>query len=165
MEVRASISFLGFKNRPYEFSITRRFPVFIIPKITVLDLKLKKFGLRHTKMVATIQIENPCALLYRFRETSYKMNIDTSRLVSGTIDSAIVIPAFGKTVIDIPADISIAQGIEGLFDNWFRSGTTGYTLWMETRLISEHDIIKDSKMIIEAGGTLKDLKELRKEKS
>ncbi len=74
IEGNANISFLIFKNKPYQFSFSKRLPLYIIPKLTVEKISFKKVGLKHSEIVLSVQIENPNVFPYNFKQTSYKIN-------------------------------------------------------------------------------------------
>jgi LEA14-like dessication related protein len=162
VRVKSFIALPVLKDKTYEASVSKRLPVFIVPEFNIMDVDFKKLGLKHTRTVVTIGINNPCAFTYKFKSVHYKVNIDTARLVSGTIPDSIVIPSFGKTSIDIPVDMSIGKGIGALFDNWFRSSTTTYSVYMDALIVAEDNFIRDSKVVIEAEGKLNEIKALQK---
>lgn len=134
-------------------------PLYIVPKVKVEKIKIKEFGFKHSQIILTIEIDNPNVFPYNFKETSYKIKIDNDQLVSGTIDNTINIPAKGKTIINLPADVSLNEAIETGFDSWFNSANTEYSLFFNTKIVADDSAIKDSQVILEAKGILEDLKE------
>jgi LEA14-like dessication related protein len=164
IRVKSYIALPMLKDKTYEVSMKRRLPVFIIPRVEIRDLDLKTLGLKHTKSVITIGIDNPCAITYRLKSIHYKVNIDTGRLASGTIPGNMIIPAFGQASVDVPVDVNIGKGAETLFDNWFRSSSTVYSVYVDAMIMAEDNFIKDSKVILEAEGKLKEIKALRKQR-
>jgi LEA14-like dessication related protein len=155
----ADVSILIFKNHSYHFNYSKILPVFVIPRVKVVNYKIEKLGLKHSRLLLNVQIENDNGFPYAFKETSYNIEMDHDHLASGKIDSTINVIANGRTMVNIPVDLSLAEALETKYDSWFHSSTTKYYVLFKAKIVSENNSIEDSRLIMEAKGTLKDLKE------
>jgi len=159
IEGNADLNFLLLKNTPYHFNFSKKLPLYIIPKLAVEKIRVKKIGLKHTQLLINCSIHNRNVFPYNFKETVYEIKINGSHLVDGKIDSTINIPAHSKVEITLPADVSLIKALEAGFDSWFKSATTEYDLYFAAKIVADDNAIKDSKVILEAKGKLKDLKQ------
>jgi hypothetical protein len=92
----------------------------------------------------------------------YHFNVEGDELNSGALEQMISIPAKGYSDFTIPANVSLMEAVETMFDSWFRAGRTEYSLYLKTIIVSENRSVNNSKLILEATGNLRDLKEARK---
>jgi len=154
----ALISFLTFKDKPYEFTFTRRAPAYIIPKLVVEKIKVEKLRLKHSKILIKVTIVNSNNMAFDFKQTHYKMQMDKDHLIEGSLEEVVHIPARGKVTIDLISDLSLKEALEAGFDYLLNASNTDYSLYFETKIVSDNKSIKDSQFIMEATGKLKDLK-------
>lgn len=148
---------IPFKDGPLNLEFSRKAPVFIIPKIKLKDVKLKKVGLNESKAIFTAEIINPNPIPFKYKETSYKVKIDNDKLMEGKMDQAVIIPKYGKEEIEMPVEVSLKEAGETVFKMLTDPKDVDYKFTLNTILISETNMIKDSKLLLEDEGKLKEL--------
>lgn len=155
----ALVSFLLFKDWPYHFDYSKNLPLYIVPEIEIKKIKLKKLGLKQSRILLTVQIKSFNTFPYMFKKTSYDIKVNGYHLASGKIDNTITIPPRSTIDLDVFADVSTSGAVETQIDYWFDASDTEYALVLESTIVAEDTVIKDSKIIVEAKGVLKDLKD------
>lgn len=155
----ALVSFLWFKDRPYHFDYSKNLPLYIVPEIEIKKIKLKKLGLKQSRILLTVQIRNFNTFPYMFEKTSYDIKVNGDHLASGKMDNTITIPPRSTIDLDMFVDVSISGAVETQIDYWFYASDTEYALVLESTIVAEDNVIKDSKIVVEAKGILKDLKD------
>lgn len=145
------------KGEPIDFEMEKRLPLYKIPKAKFEKLKIEKLGLNNTKVIIQTKIENPNVFPFKFKETIFKVNIDKDELMKGSIDTVVNIPAKGKVDLNLPAEISIKEVGETAFEMLLKPGDVDYSFYLETKLVSEDNSLKNSLITMEGQGKLQDL--------
>ncbi|HYG39325.1 MAG TPA: LEA type 2 family protein [Cytophagales bacterium] len=145
------------KGEPIDFEMEKRLPLYKIPKAKFEKLKIEKLGLNNTKVIIQTKIENPNVFPFKFKETIFKVNIDKDELMKGNIDTVVNIPAKGKVDLNLPAEISIKEVGETAFEMLLKPGDVDYSFYLETKLVSEDNSLKNSLITMEGQGKLQDL--------
>jgi LEA14-like dessication related protein len=145
------------KDDPIELEFSKKGPVFIIPRMKVKGVKIKKFGLNESKAIFTAEVENPNPIPFQYKQTSYKVKIDKDKLMEGKMDQPIIIPKYGKEEIEMPVEVSLKETGETIFKMLVKPGDVDYKFSFETTLIAESNMLKESKLFLEDEGKLKEL--------
>jgi LEA14-like dessication related protein len=149
------------KDKYYKFNYTMRLPSLVIPDVKISKIKISRLGIKHTHLTFAAKINNPNVFSINFRHMKYRINLNKDTLATGEIDSLISIKAKSEVTINVPVDLSIKEAAGGVYDYILKSDNTTYFFWMSAVIVSEYNSIKNSKMIIENNGTLKEIKELQ----
>jgi LEA14-like dessication related protein len=148
---------IPFKDGPLNLDYAIKAPAFVIPKMKVKGLEIKKFGLKESKAIFKTEIENPNPIPFEFKNTSYKVKIDKDKLLEGKIDTAVIIPRYSKKILDFPVEVSLSEAGEAVFRLLVKPSDTDYYFSFKTKLISKSNMLRDSKLFLEDEGKLKDL--------
>jgi LEA14-like dessication related protein len=148
---------IPFKDGPINLDYAIKAPAFVIPKVKVKGVEVKKIGLKESKAVFKAEIDNPNPIPFEYKNTTYKVKIDKDKLMEGKIDTAVIIPKYSKKVLDFPVEISLKETGETIFKMLLKPKDVDYYFNFKTTLISKSNMLKDSKMFIEDEGKLKEL--------
>lgn len=164
IEARLFTDIAFLKNQPINLEFAKKLPLYKIPEAKLQHVKVEKLGLNRTKLLLTVQLENPNVFDYKFKETAFQINIDKDKLAEGRVDQAINIPAGQKESIDIPLEVDVKEVGETAFNLLFKPNEVDYYFAFKTELVADKNTFKDSKVVMEDRGKLKDLVKLLKGK-
>ena len=154
----AAVSLLFIRNKHYRFDFSKTLPVLVLPKLKMVKYKIEKLGLKHSRLIVSLQVENENGFPYKFKDADYRIEMDGDRLASGKINRTVEVKAYSKTLIDVPVDLSLEEAIETKYDSWFHSSTTEYYVLVQAKIVSNNTSLNDSDFILEARGKLNELK-------
>ncbi|MFI5171886.1 MAG: LEA type 2 family protein [Chitinophagales bacterium] len=150
------------KNKPREVTVTRYLPLLILPKIKIEDIKIEKAGFKSTNIIVTTRIINKNNFSFSMKDIYYKVQIKGDEITEGEIDEVITIPAMDSVTIKIPVEIKVKEIATSLPDLIFNKDDTEYSFYSELKIVADHNSIRDSKVIIESEGNVKEITDLRK---
>ena len=162
-----SLPFL--KDRPLDFEITKKLPLYRIPEVKLLDADLDKLGLNQTKFTVKMEITNDNVFAYRFRDMYYKMTLNGEEFTEGSVPQVINIPAQGKATVDVPVEIKPGEAIQTGVRLLDKSKENTYTFEFQAKIVDQDNdkTFKDSKIRLQSSGDLRQLlreaKEMAKE--
>jgi LEA14-like dessication related protein len=149
------------KDKFHHFNYTVRKPAFRIPKAALTKIKVKKVGMKHTKLLTDVTIINNNVFDMDFKKMKYQVFIGGDSLATGSIDSTISLKAHSETKLTLPVDLNLKEAAEGAFDLLLKADKTQYRFTMQSTIVSDFNSLKNSKMWIETEGPLKEIKDLR----
>ncbi|MGV3586019.1 MAG: LEA type 2 family protein [Adhaeribacter sp.] len=143
--------------------IEKRLPVIRIPEIKVTDIKMKDVGLRGATMVVETSIKNKNVYPMRFTDMNYRVQVDNNGWMEGSKPGTINIPAKSTAPLTIPLEIKLKEMGKNALD-LIRKGTdVHYDLRMNTKLASDAQVLKESKISLTSSGKLKTVVDAVKE--
>lgn len=148
---------LPFLKEPIDFNVEKRLPLYRIPKTKFEKAKVEKLGLNETKVNIEAQIENPNVFPFKFKNTFFKVMIDKDKLMEGEIDSTVNIPAHGKVDLNLPVELNLKETGETVFEMLTKPKEVDYSFYFETKIASDENTLKNSQVIMEGQGKLRDL--------
>jgi LEA14-like dessication related protein len=157
IEARLFTDIAFLQNKPIDLEFAKVLPLYKIPEAKLQNIKLEKLGLNRTKLLLTAEVENPNVFPYKFKDTAFQFNIDKDKVVEGTVDKPIVIPPRQKEKIEIPVEIDVKEVGQTAFNLLFKPEEVDYYFIFRTKLIADKNTIKDSKVVMEDQGKLKEL--------
>jgi LEA14-like dessication related protein len=101
-----------FKDKPLNLSFSKKMPAYIMPDVKLVDTDLDKLGLNQTKLTAKVEIKNYNAMPMRVKQTTYRINLEGKEFAEGRIDTMINIPANGTTVLELPMEVTLKEGLK-----------------------------------------------------
>ena len=143
--------------------LEKRLPLIRIPEIHVTDIKMKDVGLRGATMVVETSIKNENGFPIRFSDMNYRVQVDNNGWMEGSKPGTVNIPAKGATTMTIPMDIKLKEMGKNALD-LIRKGTdVHYDFRMNTKLASDAQVLKESKIALNSSGKLKTVVDAVKE--
>ena len=143
--------------------IEKRLPVIRIPEIKVTDIKMKDVGLRGATMVVETSVRNKNVYPIRFTDMNYRVQVDNNGWMEGSKPGTVNIPAKGTATLTIPLEIKLKEMGKNALD-LIRKGTdVHYDLRMNTKLASDAQVFKESKISLNSSGQLKTVVDAVKE--
>jgi len=161
VEGRIFLSLPILKDKFHRFTITRRLPAMRIPEVALTKIQVKKFGLKHSKLMINAKINNPNVFTVNLKKLKYQVYMDDDSLADGMIDTLISLRAKEEVPVTIPVDLSLKEAAEAGWDLIFNSEKTRYRFTMQTTVGSEYNMLKNSKLRVESEGSLKEIKDLK----
>jgi LEA14-like dessication related protein len=120
--------------------------------------------MNRTKLLLTMELENPNVFDYKFQETAFQLNIDKDKLAEGGVDKVINIPASQKESLDIPLEVDVEEVGETALNLLFKPQEVDYYFVFKTELVADKNTFKDSQVVMEDRGKLNHLVKLLKGK-
>ncbi len=161
-QVYTQLPFL--KDKPLNLEFSKELPLYRIPKVKLLDTDLNKLGLKETRILCTVEVTNPNVFAYRFRETTYRVTLDGKEFAEGSIDSTVNIPANGKSVLKLPMEVTLKEGLKAGFNMVTKPDEVDYGFTFRTKLVdkNKNNTLHNSRMVMTSKGKLQDIIEAGK---
>jgi LEA14-like dessication related protein len=163
IEARLFTDIAFLKDQPIDLEFARDLPLYKIPEAKLQHVKVEKLGLNRTRLLLSVQVENPNVFLYKIKDIAFQLNIDKDKVAQGSVDEAVVIPPGQKRTIDIPLEVDIKEVGETAFNLIFKPKEVDYYFVVKAELAADKNTFKDSKVMLEDRGKLKDLVKQLKE--
>jgi LEA14-like dessication related protein len=141
----------------------RYLPLIKIPKIAIENIRVHKLGVSNTAVSISIALYNPNVFAFGFKDMNYKVRINEDNTIEGNMPESVWAPARDTTKFTIQSDIDLKDAAENIVDYLLKPAKSSYTIRSEMKIISKHEMIENSKMILTASGTLKEIKEIQKD--
>ncbi len=156
-QVYTDLPFL--KDKPLNLTFSKKMPAYIIPDVKLVDTDLNKLGLNETKMTAKVEIKNHNAMPFRIKQTTYRINLEGKEFAEGRIDTMINIPANGKTVLELPMQVTLKEGIKAGVKMLTKPEEVDYSFSFRTRLVDAkgNNTFENSRMVMTGQGKMSEL--------
>jgi LEA14-like dessication related protein len=143
--------------------VEKRLPLIRIPEIHVTDIKMKDVGLKGATMVVETSIRNRNGFPIRFTDMNYRVQVDNNGWMEGSKPGTVNIPAKDATTMTIPMEVTLKEMGKNAID-LIRKGTdVHYDFRMNTKLASDAQVLKESKIALSSSGKLKTVVDAVKE--
>jgi LEA14-like dessication related protein len=143
--------------------VEKRLPLIRIPEIHVTDIKMKDVGFKGATMVVETAVKNENVFPIRFSDMNYRVQVDNNGWMEGSKPGTINIPAKGATTMTIPMEVELKEMGKNALD-LIRKGTdVHYDFRMNTKLASDAQVLKESKIALNSSGKLKTVVDAVKE--
>ena len=148
-----------FKDKPLNLTFSKKMPAYIMPDVKLVDTDLDKLGLNKTKMTDKVEIQNYNAMPYRFKQTAYRINLEGKEFAVGHIDTMINVPANGKTVLELPMEVTLKEGIKAGVKMLTKPEEVDYSFSFRTKLVDQkgNKTFQDSRMVMTGQGKMNEL--------
>jgi LEA14-like dessication related protein len=142
-------------ERAFHFARSTRAPAFKMLDIKVENVRLGKLGLNESKVDAKIRLTNPNVFPIQIKNAQYTLAVGEDARAEGQLQEVVRLPP-GQTV-PIETSTTIRQGgklaLKFLFD---RKGTP-FRLDYRGELLTDSELLEDSRMALRVEGTLDEL--------
>ena len=161
-QVHTDLPFL--KDKPLNLTFSKKMPAYIIPDVKLVDTDLNKLGLNQTKMTAKVEINNPNAMPFRIKQTTYRINLEGKEFAEGRIDTLINIPANGKTVLELPMEVTLKEGLKAGVKMLTKPEEVDYSFSFRTKLVDQkgNNTFENSRMVMTGQGKMNELLDVAK---
>ncbi|MCC9137421.1 LEA type 2 family protein [Pontibacter silvestris] len=135
--------------------IEKRLPLVRPPEIEVADIGVEDVGFSGATLKTEIIVTNKNAFSFGFRDMYYAVQLDNNESVEGSKPGTVNIPAKGSTSVTIPAEINFKEMGKNLIDLIRKGDDIQYSFNMNTELISDSEVLENSKIKLSSSGKLK----------
>ncbi|QCR22557.1 LEA type 2 family protein [Pontibacter sp. SGAir0037] len=135
--------------------IEKRLPLIYPLKLEVADIGVENLSFSGATLKTDIVIRNKNAFALGFRDMSYSVQLEDNESVDGSKPGTVNIPPKSSTTISIPAEVNFKEMGKNLIDLIRKGDDVQYNFQLNTELISESDILQNSKINLNASGSLK----------
>lgn len=144
-------------------SVEKRLPLIRIPEIEIKDLQVNDLGLSGAKLNVEALVKNKNVFPISFRDMDYSVEIEENDPVEGHKPGTVHIPAKGAATITVPAELDLKEMGKSLVDLIRKGGDVSYNFDMNTEMVSDAEIMKDSEIRLNASAKLKTVVDAVKE--
>lgn len=147
----------------FDLKVEKKLPLVTVPEIKITDLKVTNLKFKGATMQVAAAVKNRNVFSISFKDMSYTVQIEDNEAVEGSKPGTVKIPAKGTANFTIPVQLSFKEMGKTLIDLIKEGKDVNYDLKLRTELISDSDILKDSKINLSSSGKLKTLVDAAKE--
>jgi LEA14-like dessication related protein len=147
------------KERKFTFNETKRLPAFRLLKIHPKDLDVKKFQLKKSMVNMDVVIENPNLFPFKMKDAEYGVTLGKELVMAASIAGVTNIPA--KSIVKVPVQMEIKNKQMGkLMWKTLTKDETPFAVDFVCKIVSDNEMLNNSKMAMRTNGKLSDLKKL-----
>lgn len=121
-------------------------PTYELSALRFVEVDMEKLNLE-----VDLKIINPNYLALEFNNVNYQLNIDSRRVLSGTLSESIMVPARGDITVSIPLSVDVNKLASGAL-NLMMNRRVKYQL--NTNLVSQVPILEKTSFQIQKAGEL-----------
>lgn len=148
--------------RKFRINETKTLPALREIHVKAGKMNFDKMGLKNTELSMSVNVENHNSFPIQMKEGVYDLEIEHGIELHGSTQKTVNIPAKGSGTIDMDINTKTLK-LPKLGWKWlFREHRTHYKMKFSCVVISDSEIMKNSKMKIRDEGTLDDLKQITK---
>lgn len=136
-------------------SVEKQLPLIRIPEVEIKDLDVNDLGLSGATLNVEALVKNKNVFPISFRDMDYSVEIEDNDPVEGHKQGTVHIPAKGSATITIPAELNLKEMGKSLVDLIRKGDEVSYNFDMNTEMVSDSEIMEDSKIKLNASGKLK----------
>jgi len=145
------------KHKPLRYDETVRGPSFLIPDMTLERIQTEHVGLKNMSFNMIAKVYNPNTYPFKFKQMSYRMDVNGETLAQGRVDSLVNIPAKDTATVITPVELKPSKAFASLYALLFKPADTQYAYSFECKTVSNSKMIDNSRMAFSAKGNLKDV--------
>lgn len=142
--------------------IEKRLPLLLPPEIKITDIGIEDVGFSGATLKTDVVITNKNATAFAFRDMNYSVKLEDNEAVEGNKPGTVNIPAKGTTTISIPAELDFKEMGKSLIDLIRKGDDIRYNFNLNTELVSDAEVLENSKINLSASGKLKSAVEAAK---
>jgi LEA14-like dessication related protein len=147
------------KERRFTFDETKRLPAFRLPKMHSEDLDIKKLQWTKSTVNMDVIIENPNLFPFKMKDAEYGVTLGKELVMGASIKGVTDIPA--KSTVKVPVQMEIKNKQMGKL-RWktLVKDETPFAVDFVCKIVSDNQMLNNSKMAMRTNGQLSDLKKL-----
>jgi LEA14-like dessication related protein len=150
---------LFWRNEPAQVRIVERLPAYRIPKVSLHNPKIEKFGIGESRIMVDVMVVNPNSFAYNFKETDIEVKVRGDEILKARVDDPIHLPINDTAVVRVPLELSPGRALRSAWDYLFNAPSTPYEFKISTTIVSQEGALNNSHFEFFGEGTLKELKD------
>jgi LEA14-like dessication related protein len=145
------------RRRKFDFNETKRLPAFRLLKVKPEDLDIKKLQWKKSILNMDVVIENPNLFPFKMKDVQYAMTLGKDLVMDATIKGMTDIPA--QSTVKVPVQMEVKNKEMGkLMWKTLAKDETPFEADFVCKIMSDNQILNNSKMVMRTNGKLSDLK-------
>jgi LEA14-like dessication related protein len=153
---------IPFKKK-FDIDASKLLPRLYIPSVRLEKINYDSLNLKGVTLYLKMIVGNRNKFSIHFKEMKYKFTIADNPWVHGTESGKIDIQQQDSTELTLPLRISFANIYKSIGPLIRKGEKVDYKFEMDLKMVSESNILKDSKMGIKSTGTEKEIIKLAKD--
>ena len=166
-EYRIRTSFytdIFFKKR-FSIVIKRYLPLIHLPELKVEKIEVDSLNFKRAALILHASIRNNNVFDLKFKDYAFEVQIGDHDWVKGKIPGMTKLKSHATTELEVPVKLSLSEVGKTLFDLLKKGQNIKYELKLSLTLMSDVDMLKNSKAVITSTGSVKSLLKAVKGKS
>lgn len=156
----ADVPMVGYQKVEFDQTVMR--PLIRLPKVALSKFELGALEEGKLTTQVSVKVVNPNDAEAKLEGLSYKLILgEDKRVLTGTKDGQILIPANDSMVMTLPMEVSLAETGGAALEVLFKGSNLKFEFFAETQTISDKEIMNAIPVKIYTTGTLGDIRELQ----
>jgi LEA14-like dessication related protein len=154
--IKVAIPVIGEKKFFMEFSKT--LPAFRPPKLDIEDVDVNSLGFDESKIDLVARIANPNIFALKLKDGKYGFTVDKDIVMEGSLEKIIDIPPESSSPVSIHLDLKTVKMGKFIWKMLFDKTGTPFNFKFRCKLLTDKDVLKNSRITFNIRGTLDELK-------
>jgi LEA14-like dessication related protein len=147
------------RQRKFDFNETKRLPAFRLLKVKPEDLDIEQLQWKKSILNMDVVIENPNLFPLKMKDVQYAVTVGKNLAMDASIKGLTDIPA--KSTVKVPVQMEIENKEMGkLMWRTLTKDETPFAADFVCKIVSDNQMLNNSKMAVRTNGKLGDLKRL-----
>ncbi len=140
-------------EQKFDVNIVKRFPAILLPELKLADTDFKKLGFKESGIDMSFIIENPNRFPIKLKDGNVKVKLDESIDLDAKIED-IEIGANNRQTVPVHFDLKTNKLGKAIWKLVFNKKNTHFNVVFTAMLNTETDILRNTKLLITANGTV-----------
>jgi LEA14-like dessication related protein len=152
------------RQRKVDLNETKRLPAFRLLKVKPKDLDIKKLQWKKSVLNMDVVIENPNLFPFKMKDVQYALTLGKDLVMAASIKGLTDVPA--KSTVKVPVQMEIKNREMGkLMWKTLTKDETPFAADFVCKIVSDNQMLNNSKMAMRTNGKLSDLKRVMRSAS
>ncbi|QMU29132.1 NDR1/HIN1-like protein [Adhaeribacter radiodurans] len=147
----------------FNLKVEKRLPLVTIPEVKITDIKITDLKFKGATMQVAATVKNRNVFSLGLKDMAYSVKIEDNEAVEGNKPGTINIPAKGTANFTIPVQLTFKEMGKTLIDFVKEGKDVSYDVKLKTELVTQSNILQDSKINLNTSGKLKTVLDAVKE--
>ncbi|MDQ1090215.1 LEA type 2 family protein [Siphonobacter sp. SORGH_AS_1065] len=141
----------------------KRLPLYHLPEIEVVGIDLEKFKLKKSELNVDLRFINKNDFAIQFKNMRYSIDLGKEKTtINGQSPGVTRVPAKSDKVYQIPVQVELGKMISAGTQMLFQGKKFPFTVHLRSQIISDNDMLKNSKLNMRIRGNMEDMKAAKK---
>ncbi len=150
-------------KKEFDINAEKLLPLFYMPTARLMEVSHDSLSLKGVTLFLKVMIGNRNKFPFQLKDLKYKFSLADNPWITGAELGVIDIKQQDSTELLLPARISFSNIFKSIGPLISKGGKVEYKFGMDLKLVSESNAIKNSKVMVNDTGTLKELIKLAKD--
>jgi len=150
-------------KKEFDIDAEKLLPLFYMPTARLMEVSHDSLSLKGVTLFLKVMIGNRNKFPFQLKDLKYKFSLADNPWITGAELGVIDIKQQDSTELLLPARISFSNIFKSIGPLISKGGKVEYKFGMDLKLVSESNAIKNSKVMVNDTGTLKELIKLAKD--